>query len=134
MQKGIVSSTGAGLACISLLLAGCGEMNVTKYLSIGGDGFKERTRTPANAVEYQCAAGKRFHVRTLEGGAAVWLMLPERELRLDRLGEGAGSRYSKGNTVLEINGNAATLTDGATATFRDCKLPQPSAAQAPAAG
>jgi hypothetical protein len=75
----------AGLACV-VLLAGCGEVNVRKYLPFGGDPIQERSRTPANATEYQCAAGKRIYVRTLEGGAAVWLILPERELRLERIG------------------------------------------------
>lgn len=108
------------LAGISLV-AGCGEMNVKKYLPFGGDTVQERSRTPVNASEYQCAGGKRFHVRTLEGGAAAWLILPERELRLDRLDAGGGTRYGKGNTVLEIIGNEAKLSDGAAVSFTGCK-------------
>jgi len=119
MQKGLMSISGAGLAAISLLLAGCGEMNVRKYLPFGGDTVQERSRTPTNAIEYQCAGGKRFYVRTLEGGAAVWLILPEREVRLNKLG--TGSRYSNGIAVLELNGNEATLTDGAATPFTGCK-------------
>ncbi|MCE9569496.1 MAG: MliC family protein [Rhodocyclales bacterium] len=111
---------GAGLAC-AVLLAGCGDINVKKYLPFGGDQIQERSRTPANATEYQCAAGKRIYVRTLEGGAAVWLILPERELRLDRLGADSSTRYGKGNTVLEITGNVATVRDGVTVPFADCK-------------
>lgn len=114
-----IRTTIAGLAGISLLLAGCGEINVKKYIPFGSDTVQERSRTPANATEYQCAAGKRFFVRTLDGGAAVWLILAEREVRLDRLG--ASSRYSNGIAVLEINGNEATLTDGAAAAFSGCK-------------
>ena len=64
-------------------------------------------------------------MRTLEGGAAVWLILPEREIRLARVGEGSSMRYSNGIAVLELNGNEATLTDGAAVTFTACKLPQP---------
>jgi membrane-bound inhibitor of C-type lysozyme len=107
-----------GLACLSLL-AGCGDINVRKYIPFTGDAPQERSRTPANAVEYQCAAGKRFYVRTLEGGEAVWLILPEREIRLAKLG--TGSRYSNGIAVLELNGNDATLSDGAVATYSACK-------------
>lgn len=112
--------TGAGLAAISLLLAGCGEMNVRKYLPFGSDTPQpERSRTPPNSTEYQCAAGKHFYVRTLDGGDAVWLILPEREVRLARLG--SGTRYSNGIAVLELNGNEATLTDGAASSFTGCK-------------
>lgn len=110
----------AGLAC-ALLLAGCGEINVRKYMPFGGDPIQERSRTPANATEYQCAAGKRVYVRTLEGGAAVWLILPERELRLDRFGAEASTRYGKGNITLELNGNMAVIKDGAAIPYLDCK-------------
>ncbi|MCK9388060.1 MAG: hypothetical protein M0Q22_06670 [Sulfuritalea sp.] len=108
----------ASVACISLL-AGCGDMNVRKYLPFGGDTTPERSRTPANATEYQCAAGKRFYVRALDGGDAVWLILPEREVRLAKLGTAAG-HYSNGIAVLEISGNEAKLSDGAAA-FTGCK-------------
>ena len=85
MNRRLMSIAGTGLACIPLLLAGCGEMKVNLW-PFGSDTVQERSRTPANATEYQCAAGKRFYVRTLEGGTAVWLILPEREVRLERLG------------------------------------------------
>ena len=120
MHRRLTSIAGAGLACISLL-AGCGDMTVSKIWPFGGDTPKERSRTPANATEYQCAAGKRFYVRTLEGGAAVWLILPEREVRLERLGADTSTRYGKGTAVLEINGSEATLKDGATVPFTGCK-------------
>jgi len=115
-------TTGAGLTCM-VLLAGCGEMNVKKYLPFANDTVQERPRMPANATEYQCAAGKRFFVRTLDGGAAVWLILPEREVRLDKLGSDAALRYGNGIAVLEINGNEATLKDGAATSFAGCKMP-----------
>jgi len=123
MKRISMGAMAAGLASISLL-AGCGDMNVKKYLPFGGDDVTpERSRTPANATEYQCAAGKRFYVRALDGGAAVWLILPEREVRLNKLGADAGQRYSNGIAVLEITGNEAKLSDGATA-FSNCKTPK----------
>lgn len=119
MQTGLKGIAGAGLVGIALLLAGCGDINVKKYIPFTSDAPQERSRTPANAAEYQCAGGKRFYVRTLEGGASVWLILPEREVRLDKLD--SGSRYSNGIAVLELNGNEATLKDGAAAPFTGCK-------------
>jgi membrane-bound inhibitor of C-type lysozyme len=110
----------AGLAC-AVLLAGCGEINVKKYLPFGNDAVQERSRAPTNATEYQCAAGKRIYVRNLEGGAAVWLILPERELRLERLGADNSTRYGKGNITLDLGGNAAAIKDGNTIPFLDCK-------------
>ena len=121
MQRKLMVMTGASLACVSLL-AGCGDMNVKKLWPFGADtATREGPRTPANAAEYQCAGNKRFHLRTLDGGASVWLILPERELRLDKLATGSGTRYGNGIAVLEINGNEATLKDGATVSFTGCK-------------
>lgn len=112
--------TGIAGAAVALLLSACGDMNLKKYNPFAGDPVQERSRTPANATEYQCAGGKRIYVRTLEGGEAVWLILPERELRLERIG--SSQRYSKGNTVLSLNGNDATVADGtATPPYSACK-------------
>jgi len=120
MQRKPMYMMGAWLAAVSLL-AGCGEIKVKQFWPFGSDTVQERSRTPANATEYQCAGGKRFYVRTLDGGAAVWLILPERELRLDKLGAESGTSYGKGSTVLEINGSEASLKDGAAVTFSGCK-------------
>lgn len=119
MQREPMRVTGAVAACVSLLLAGCGDINVKKYIPFSGDTVQERSRTPQNATEYQCAAGKRFHLRMLDGGEAAWLILPEREFRLNKLA-GSATRYSNGIAVLELGGEA-TLTDGAAAPFTGCK-------------
>jgi len=121
---------GAGLAAIALLLSGCGDMNVKKYIPFTGDTAPERSRVPTNATEYQCAGGKRLYVRMLDGGEAVWLILVEREVRLERIG--SSQRYSKGNTILSLSGNEASLADGtATPPYAACKT---SGSEAPTAG
>jgi membrane-bound inhibitor of C-type lysozyme len=120
MQRTLTGIAGAGLAGVALLLSGCGDMNLKKYNPFGGDAVQERSRKPANATEYQCAGGKRLYVRMLDGGEAVWLVLAERELRLERIG--SSQRYSTGNTVLSLNGNDATLADGGPATYTACKM------------
>ncbi len=113
-----MGSAGASLIVVSLLLPGCGGVKLWPF---GSDTVQERSRTPANATEYQCAGGKRFFVRTLEGGAAVWLILPEREVRLDKLAAGSGTRYGNGIAVLEISGGEASLTDGTAVSLTGCK-------------
>jgi membrane-bound inhibitor of C-type lysozyme len=111
--------TGIAGITVALLLSACGDMSIKKYNPFSGDPVQERSRTPANATEYQCTAGKRIYVRTLDAGEAVWLILPERELRVDRVG--SSQRYSKGNTVLELNGSNASVSEGATTTYSACK-------------
>ena len=79
-----------------------------------------RSRVPANSTEYRCDAGKSFFLRMADGGAAAWVILPEREFRLDKAGAATG-RYESRVARLDLNGEMATLTDGPDA-FTGCKL------------
>jgi hypothetical protein len=105
-----------------LLLAGCGGMSMPSLWPFGEESNVERSRVPANSVTYQCAGGKRFYLRSLDNGAAAWVILPEREFRLDKL-PGEGSRFGNGKAVLAVGGDQASLTDGPTVSYTDCKLP-----------
>ncbi|MGE5027578.1 MAG: MliC family protein [Betaproteobacteria bacterium] len=107
-------------AGLCLLLSGCGSVNVNLW-PFGGDGAQDRPLVPANATEYQCGNGKRFYVRSLDNGAAAWLIYPDRQVRLDKVKSAAGERYSNGIAMLEINGDEATLTDGPAISFTGCK-------------
>ncbi len=111
------------LAAVALAsLTGCGSMDLSMpSLSLPGfSGPSEVSRAPANATEYRCADGKRFYVRPIEGGA-VWLIAPDRELRLAKA-PGAEGRYAAGRVSLELRGDGATLTDP-PASFEACRIP-----------
>jgi hypothetical protein len=101
------------LALAVSLLAGCGGVSLWPF---GGDAA-ERSRTPANATEYRCDGGKAFWVRNLEGGD-VWLIAPDREIRLAKRESGSG--WASGRILLEINGDNASLLDP-PASFSGCK-------------
>jgi len=102
-------------ACALLLIAACSSLNL---LPFGGSKEQDTSRAPAGATAYQCDAGKRLFVRYLDDGAA-WVILPDREFRLDKAASGA--RYSNGNDALEVKDKVATLYDGATITRAGCK-------------
>ena len=110
----------AALACASLALSACGSVNVNLW-PFGGDKEQDPSRTPAGATAYQCEDGKRLFVRYLDNGAAAWVMLPEREFRLNKIISSSGTRYSNGSTTLDITDGAATLADGAAVTHSGCK-------------
>ncbi len=112
------------LAPIALLLflSGCGNLNVWPF---GANAATERSGRPVNATEYACKGGKAFYVRRLENGAAVWLIYPGREVRLDKVAAAAatsGTRYSNGIAILDINGNQAALEDGPSTLLPECKV------------
>lgn len=103
---------------IPLLVAGCGSINVWPF---GESKSQSVARGPENATEYRCDGGKLFHVRTLEAGKSVWVILPDRQVRLDRVATEAGNRYSNGIAVLNIGDAGATLTDGPAISYSGCK-------------
>ena len=97
-----------------LTLAGCSVSSLWPF----SPGDKELSRTPANATEYKCDGNKTFWVRNLPDNA-VWLIAPDREIRLDRLKSGEAS-YGVGRVLLELSGDGATLYDP-PATYSGCK-------------
>lgn len=105
--------------CLPLLLSACGGISLWPF---GGEQVRERSRTPTNAIEYQCTGGKRFYLRYLDNGGAAWVFFPDREIRLDKVAAATpGVRYSNGIAVLNINGTEASLEDGAASSFAGCK-------------
>lgn len=108
------------MTAAALSLSACGGVKLWPFGD--GDKYQDRPKEPANATAYQCAGGKRFYVRRLEDGGAVWVILPDREVRLNKTSEG---RFSSGAAVLELSGADATLADGPL-TFGGCKAATPS--------
>lgn len=104
------------LAALSVLSAGCGSIDLWPF---GESGSTEVSRKPANATEYQCQGGKVFYVRTLDAGA-VWLIAPDREIRLEKSAGSTDMVYGAGKVRLEIAAQNATLLDP-PAQFLDCK-------------
>jgi membrane-bound inhibitor of C-type lysozyme len=106
------------LTLASLMLVGCSSMSVDKVWPFGKEEGPGQPKRLANATEYQCEGGKRFHVRLEDNGNTAWLIFPDREVALAK--QASATRYSNGVATLEINGAEATLKDGA-ATFNGCK-------------
>ena len=90
---------------LALALAGCGSA-----LPFFGGETPEANRKPANATEYRCEGGVSLYVRQLDAGA-VWLIAPDREIRLDRKAEG---RWGFGPVELDIDKDRLDLIDPPT--------------------
>ena len=102
--------------CLAALLAGCGGASLWPF----GEGARtEVSRKPANATEYRCDGGKAFYVRNIDAGS-VWLIAPDREIRLEKPAGSADLVYSAGKVRLEITAQTATLLDP-PAQFLGCK-------------
>ena len=115
MKHRIIQS--AALACATVLLGACSSINLDA-LSFGGIKEQDTSRPPAGATVYRCDNSRHFFVRYLDNGAAAWVILPEREFRLNK----AGNSYSNGSDTLELKGGVATLSEGASVTYAGCKV------------
>jgi membrane-bound inhibitor of C-type lysozyme len=113
-------SRAAALAGATLALSACSSVNLD-VLTFGGIKEQDTSRAPVGATAYQCEGGKRLFVRYLDNGAAAWVILPEREFRLNKAASGSGNRYSNGSATLDLKDNVATLSDGDAVTHADCK-------------
>jgi membrane-bound inhibitor of C-type lysozyme len=96
------------------MLSGCESLN-------WWSGPVEQTRLPRDATIYQCEANKKFAVRYDNERNSAMIIFPEREFRLDRVGNPADARYSNGRTTLQVNGDQAKLDEGGTALYDNCK-------------
>ena len=105
-----------GLAAATM--AGCSSVEVWPF----GEESAERSTAPTNSIEYQCAEGKKLYLRNVDKGAAMWVILPEREFAMQKV-EG-GERYSNGVSTLTITDGVARLEESPTSTYADCKVPE----------
>jgi membrane-bound inhibitor of C-type lysozyme len=118
-MKRLSSAVLLSMIGIPLLVSGCGSFSIwpfgeSKSPSVAASG-------PENATEYRCDAGKSFHVRVLEAGKSVWLILPDRQVRLDKSSAAGDGRYTNGIALLSITSGGAELTDGPI-SYAACKV------------
>ena len=87
------------------LLAGCSSL-----WPFGDGEVKENSRKPANAVEYRCDGGATLYLRNMDANS-VWLIAPDREIRLNKKAEG---RYGIGRVELDVDADRIDLIDPPT--------------------
>lgn len=60
-------------------------------------------------------------MRYLDGGKSAWVILPDRQVRLDKVSAESGDRYTNGIAVLRMDASEAALNDGPNIAFIGCK-------------
>jgi membrane-bound inhibitor of C-type lysozyme len=107
------------ITALGVSLSACSSMSVDKVWPFGEKSPSNQPKRLANATEYLCEGGKRFHVRYADNDNTAWLIYPDREVSLAK--EASATRYTNGIAVLEINGAEATLKDGPAVAYSGCK-------------
>ena len=105
------------LVPLAIALSACSSVNLWPF---GSSDTPVLSRTPAGATEYFCNNDRRFYARFLDNGASVWVILPDREFRLDKA-DTAG-RYTNRVAIMETNeAGEVSLREGTTLAFTGCK-------------
>ena len=82
----------------------------------------ELPRLRDGAVAMSCDAGKTLLVRMEPGGKSAWIIMPDREFRLDLVP--GDTRYSNGKTTLIVKGDQMSLEEGGTSSLANCRKPK----------
>ena len=61
----------------------------------------EKTIRPEDSIEYNCDKKKTFFLSYLNEGKSVWIVLPDREFKLDQIDE-SQNIYSNDITTIEM--------------------------------
>jgi hypothetical protein len=101
-----------GLAALLLTLGGCSMVE-----RLWSSGPRELPRVRDGAIDFRCDANRALTVRP-DGAAAAWLVMPDREVRLDSVAPG---RFANGRSTLTLRDGEATLEEGGATTFANCK-------------
>ena len=104
---------------VAAVLVACGT--VDKVGDWWRGGTVEAPRLAPGVGEYFCDGGKSFQARFDAATRSAWVRFPDREFRLDAVPDAAEGRYSNGRTTLNSKGDEASLTEGATLSYTNCK-------------
>ena len=104
------------------LLNGCSSFNLDKekITDIFSLDDEDQTLSPENSIQFTCDQNQIFFLRYLEDKNAVWIILDNREFRLEK-DLVNDNKYSNGKTVLEISEDNISITSNKKFIYKQCK-------------
>jgi len=81
--------------------------------------FEEKDLRPEDSIEYNCDKKKSFFLFYLNEGKSVWVILPDREFKLDQVSE-SQSIYTNDITTLEISSENTQIKNEKEILYDQC--------------
>ena len=81
--------------------------------------FEEKDPRPEDSIEYNCDKKKSFFLFYLNEGKSVWVILPDREFKLDQVSE-SQSIYTNDITTLEISSENTQIKNEKEILYDQC--------------
>jgi membrane-bound inhibitor of C-type lysozyme len=81
--------------------------------------INEKIIRPKDSVEYNCEKKKTFFLFYLNEGKSVWLVLPDREFKLNQIEE-SQNIYSNDITTIEISSEKTQIRNDDDILYNQC--------------
>lgn len=106
-----------------ILLSSCSSLSIDKekissILSWESDTSEDFS--PKNSIQFECAENKVFYLRYLEEKNAVWIILDDREFRLEKILD-QDNKFSNNMSNLEISPENTILNTSVKTSYEQCK-------------
>ena len=111
---------------MAMVLAGCSAVSsITDPIkNLWSGGPQEQSRDRPGAVNYACDAGKKLTLLFDSPAKSAWVLLPDREYRLDAVASDSATRYSNGSTTVTVSGDEVTMEEKSLVTLANCRPAQ----------
>lgn len=109
------------LICL-FLLNSCSSIKLDKEKIKDIFSFDDKSQSLSldNSTQFMCDQNQTFSLRYLEDKNAVWIILNNREFRLEKVLVD-DNKYSNGKTVLEFFQDSVTITSNEKSLYKQCK-------------
>jgi hypothetical protein len=107
---------------IGSLFSACSLDKVPKLDSLSdvfSNSIQERKIRPEESVQYNCDNQKIFYLLYLNEKKSVWVILPDREFRLNQVDE-SQNIYTNNITTLEISSGQTQIKDKKEILYSQC--------------
>ena len=81
----------------------------------------EKTIRPEDSIEYNCDKKKTFFLSYLNEGKSVWVVLPDREFKLDQIDE-SQNIYSNDITTIEMSSEIIQVINNNEILYDQCVI------------
>ena len=81
----------------------------------------EKTIRPEDSIEYNCDKKKTFFLSYLNEGKSVWIVLPDREFKLDQIDESLNI-YSNDITTIEMSSEIIQVINTNEILYDQCVI------------
>jgi hypothetical protein len=105
-----------------ILLNSCSSIKIDaeKVIDIFSSNDENQSLSAENSIQFTCDQNQIFFLRYLEDKNAVWIILDNREFRLqkDLVDD---NKYSNGKTVLKIFQDSVSISSNEKSLYKQCK-------------